>query len=98
MTIRNPEYGLLETDAFRKKAEELGNYRRLDEALTAVTWAFNNNPHVYDIVEGMEDVRLLKTDSVGEFPALRIWFRINEEEERLELLYLEKIPDDNGDF
>ena len=98
MTVRNPRYGLSETDAFRKCAEELGNYRRVDEALVAVTWAFNNNPHVYEVVGGMEDVRLLKTDSVADCPALRIWFRIDEEAERLELLYFESIPDDNDEF
>ena len=74
-----------------------GDYKRLDDALRGVVWALSNNPKVYKVVEGMKGVRLLKTDSFGDLPELMIWFRIDEVNERVELLTIESVQEEEGD-
>ena len=98
MADQLPKYGLRESDAFQECVSSLvGGYRRWDDALLGITWALSYNPHVYPVVKGMRDVRLLKTDVAGDIPALRIWFRIDEPEGRVELLFLDTISDDTDD-
>lgn len=67
--------------------------QRLDEALTGVEWALSTNPEVYDVVKGTVSTRLLKTDALGGLPPLRIWFRINEDGNRVHLDYIEAIEE-----
>lgn len=98
MADQLPKYGLRESDEFQKCVNSLvGGYKRWDDAQLGITWALSYNPHVYPVVQGMQDIRLLKTDVAGDMPALRIWFRINEPEERVELLFLDAVPDDTDD-
>ena len=91
-----PKYALVEADGFRKSVEALGSYRRLDDATTGLYESLCSSPEVYPVVEGMKDVRLCKTDDAGNVPGMRWWFRIDAAGERIELLWVEKIEDDNG--
>ena len=45
----------------------------------------------------MKGVRLLKTDSFGDLPELMIWFRIDEVNERVELLVIESVQEEDDD-
>ena len=58
---------------------------------------WDRNPKVYRVVEGMKGVRLLKTDSFGDLPELMIWFRIDEVNERVELLVIESVQEEDDD-
>ena len=97
MVLPIPDYGLVESKDYLDKLGKLGDYKRLDDALRGVTWALSNNPKVYGVVEGMKDVRLLKTDSFGDLPELMIWFRIDEADERVELLMIESAQEEDDD-
>jgi hypothetical protein len=69
---------IIESEAYRRQFETLGDAARLDDILTGVTWALSTNPEVYEVVKGLKDIRLLKTDAFPDAPPLRIWFRIDE--------------------
>ena len=98
MADQLPKYGLRESDAFQEYVNNLvGGCKRWDDALLGITWALSYNPHVYPVVQGMRHVRLLKTDVAGDIPALRIWFWIDEPEDRVELLFLDAVSDDTDD-
>ena len=93
-----PKYGIREADTFKECVDSVvGSFRRWDDALTGITWALTYNPNVYPIVQGMRNVRLLKTDEAGDLPALRIWFWIDESAERVELLFLDAVSDETDD-
>ena len=93
-----PKYGLREADAFKEcVTSTVGGFERWDDALLGITWALAHNPHVYPVVQGMRDIRLLKTDQAGDVPALRIWFRIDEPTERVDLLFLDASSDETAD-
>ena len=80
---------LVETDDFTNQLHELGDLERLDDALTGVYWALSTKPEVYDPVH--RDIRVLKTDPLGELPALSIRFRIRDD--TVELLHVEPTED-----
>ena len=97
MVLPVPYYGLVESKNYLNELGKIGDYKRLDDALTGVIWALSNNPKVYGVVEGMKDVRLLKTDSFGDLPKLMIWFRIDEVDGRVELLMIESVQEEDDD-
>jgi hypothetical protein len=87
----NLERQLIESKEFSEQAAALGNLPRLDDALVGVTWALSTNPEVFDVVKGMKDVRMLKTDPHAGLPPFRIWFRIDENGQHVHLLAIEAI-------
>lgn len=91
-----PPYSLVETEAYQNGVRKIGSYERLDNALDGAMWALANNPKVYGIVEGTKDIRLLKTNEISGLPALRIWFRIDEDNKKVELLMIEAAHEENG--
>ena len=54
----------------------------------------SRNPDDFDVIEGLKDVRTLKTDPLGGLPCFRVWFRICDGDQTVELLDIEPIPDD----
>ena len=95
MVLPIPGYGLVESQDYLNELGKIGDCKRLDDALRGVTWALSRNPKVYEVVEGTKDVRLLKTDSFGDLPELMIWFRIDEVDERVELLMIESVQEED---
>lgn len=67
-------------------SQQLGQPPRVDDAFTAVYWAVSTSPETFDVV--FNDIRLLKTRSVNDLPALSVWFRIDSSN-TIELLFLE---------
>ena len=57
-------------------------------------WTLSRNPDDFDVIEGLKDVRTLKTDPLGGLlPCFRVWFRICDGDQTVELLDIEPIPD-----
>ncbi len=85
----------------KEHVKKIGDFNRLDEAIDGSLWGMLHNPKAYDVVEGMADVRLLKTEKFGSgtdsFPALGIWFRVDEIKERVELLMIESVQEEEDD-
>lgn len=61
----------------------------MEQVHAGIEWAISKRPEVYDVVDGTEDIRLLKTIS-----GLGVWFRIIDNE-KVELLHIEKLQDDS---
>jgi len=80
---------VVESAEFEAARDSLGNVERLDEVLRAVYWAVSKNPEAYEVVPGLADVRLLKTDPLGGLPGFRIWFRLLGPAGPVELLLIE---------
>jgi len=85
-----PGRTLVQSAAYTKAFDSLGDARRIDEALTGALWALSTRPEVYDIVKGYADIRLLKTKPAGDVPALWIWFRIDADGKNVHLEFIEK--------
>ena len=81
---------LIESENFTNQIQELGDFERLDDALTGVYWALSTRAEVYGPV--FRDIRLLKTDPLGGLPALSVRFRIRDED-AVELLHVEPTED-----
>lgn len=79
----------------KESIEAFGSYQRLDDATAALTDVLRNNPEIYPVVECTVDVRLCLTDYSGDVPAARWWLRIVGN--RIELLWVEKVEDRDGD-
>ena len=92
-----PRYGFREAPGFDESVEALGGYPRLDDAITGLVEVLRLNPEVFPIVEGMKDIRLCKTVRTGDCPAMRWWFKIDEEAGRVELVHAETVGNDYGE-
>jgi len=82
---------LIESPTFASQLAAIGDAERMDDVLRGVTTALSTKPDVYDIVSGMRDIRLLKTRRFPGAPALRIWFRIDEDGQHVHLEAVEAI-------
>jgi hypothetical protein len=82
---------LIESPTYSQQLASLGDPERMDEIVRGVTWALCRNPEIYDVVKGYRDIRLLKTDAYPGAPALRIWFRIDENGQHVHLEYIEAV-------
>jgi len=92
---------LIHHENYKKQCELLGGYARMMSVHAAIEWALSIKAEVYDVIEGTDDIRLLKTNSAGdatdlELPGFAVWFRIKSGKE-VELLHIEKRPDDSDD-
>lgn len=83
MSLYIPPYSFLESNICKEDVEKIGDFKRLDEAIEGSLWGMLHSPKDYDVVEGMANVRLLKTKRFGSgndaLPALNIRFRIEED-------------------
>lgn len=82
---------LIESAVYTAALKALGDPERLDDALSGAYWALATNPEVYEVVKGLRDIRILKTDPLGGVPALRIWFRIDEGGHHVHLEMIEAV-------
>ena len=64
------------SETYDTRLAALGDIRRLDDALTGVEWALSRSPEDFGVIEGLKDVRTLKTEPLGGLPCFRVWFRI----------------------
>ena len=87
----NPPFGIVESKEYTSQLKGIGDIQRIDSVLIGQTNALAENPHVYDVVPGVEGIRILKTKPAGEIPPLCIWFRIEPDIERVHLLWVERI-------
>lgn len=83
---------VLETRSFTEQLARIGPIDRLDEALAAVQLILTENAEVYPVLKGYTKTRLAKTNAVDDVPALNIWFMIDEDDDKVILLYVEPIP------
>jgi hypothetical protein len=77
------------TEFLTQKAKFNLSAQRLDEVLFGVTWALARHPEYFSQVLPKSDIRLIKTDSILDVPAFRIFFTFNSNEVRL--LWIEAI-------
>lgn len=79
---------LVHAPEYTARLHELGDIQRLDDVLAGVEWALGQGADHFPIVRGTADTRLVRTDPAGDLPALQIWFRIEEEDDEVHLLYI----------
>lgn len=96
----NPGRSLREEQTFKDSVKQLGGAETVDVALSAIIDGLSNRPEGFDPVPGYGSLRIAKTIAITRvdgtvFPALRVWFSIHDET-TVSLLYVEKIPDDEG--
>lgn len=89
----NPRYALRESREFSAQCEALGGAYRVDQALAAVYWELERYPEAYSVLRGLRRTRLVTThrfeDAEGVLPRLRVYFRIESEDEVC-LLWIEE--------
>ena len=83
---------IIHDHAFTEALEQIGDLRRLDDALAGATWAASTCAEDYPEVVGA--LRLLRTDPHGGLPPFRILFRIVDEHQ-VEFLFIQPVPDDS---
>ena len=88
-------YEVVESAEYSRCRSDIGDCHRVDDVLCGVMTALSSHPKKYDLVEGMKDVRLAKTVRYREIPALAIWFKVNDTKEAVELLMVERLPDED---
>ena len=86
---------VVESADYSRHRSDVGDCHRVDEALCGVITALSSRPKEYDLVEGMKDVRLAKTVRYRDVPALAVWFRVVDTKEVVELLMIERLPDED---
>lgn len=76
---------LTESDLYEKQSAEIGAAENIDKALIVVTWAISKNPLAFDEIPNTNGLRMAKTtaytDGNSEVPALRLAFRVQDEEQ-----------------
>jgi hypothetical protein len=94
---------ILETDEWIKSARALGDAERVEEALAPIFDGLFLNPEGFPQAPGRPpEYRIAKTDpsqseTGREIPAVSVWLRIERGFNRVCLLYVEIIPDDDDD-
>jgi hypothetical protein len=74
---------LIESEEYARAFAKLGDAKRLDEAVNALTWGISIYPAQFPLVNGFKTIRVAKTDAVGDAPCLIIWFSILNPDEIL---------------
>ncbi|MBU1173354.1 MAG: hypothetical protein KKD44_27620 [Proteobacteria bacterium] len=77
-TIRD----LIEEPAFTEQVAGLGDTKRLDEALSALSWALSSNATCYPVMPSFKRLRVAKTVARGDVPALRVLFTIENDADK----------------
>jgi len=67
---------LIESEEYAKAFAKLGDAKRLDDAVNALTWGISIYPAEFPLVKPFKTIRLAKTYAVGDAPCLRIWFSV----------------------
>jgi hypothetical protein len=95
----DPRFALRESAEFSAQCASLGGAYRIDQALEAIYWILERQPESYPVIPGLEKTRLVTThrfvDSQGVLPKLRVYFRIESEDEVL-LLWIEEDLEPRG--
>ena len=86
---------LVESHDYGRQKQRIASARTLDETLVAPTFILAQNPGAYRVIYGSNDIRLLKTEAGFGIPPLSLWFRFNQGENKVYLLWIEKRPADN---
>ena len=94
--VCRPRYRLVEAPAFLASAARIGEIRRLDEALEALTWALSFDPHQFPTVHGFDRLRVARTAlyqwADGWIAPLRVFFAIDDSDLHVDLLALDVLP------
>lgn len=88
---------IIESKLYSDCLTELGDTKKLDDALSSLIWALSNHPERYPIVPRTIKLRIAKTQRAKWdgliIPALRVWFIIKDNNE-VELMFLEIIANE----
>jgi len=92
MNIENSLWGLIREPLFEDQIGSISaNYSRLDELDSAIDWYLCRNPEAEHHLGGSFYIWKTK-DSLGpEFPALRIFYFVDSENERVILIEVEEV-------
>ena len=66
--------------------------KRFDEILEAITWALAKSPDDFPLADEVNGLHIVKTDSWGAIPRLRVFFKFDDNQTRL--CWVEPIPSD----
>lgn len=91
MNEESPSYDLVEALEYSDQIKKLSdNQPHILAAISGATWSLRLTPRIWPRLDGLRQIRILKTEALGQAPALSIWFIIHEGEKQIELLYLEE--------
>jgi hypothetical protein len=97
MSVGGQHRTLREESTYAAAVEKLGGAQLVDGALEVIVEAISLRPEGFDEIPGWAPLRIAKTDRIeragGAIPALRLWFRI-EDESTVSLLYVEAIEEE----
>ncbi len=87
-------YTILESELFVAQRDAISpDVRRIDDLLEGIMWGLGLNPQQFGHVVG--SLWRARTDAYPGAPSLRVWFKINDAERRVDLLAIEQV---DGDF
>jgi hypothetical protein len=83
---------LIESKEYTEQLSLIGTPKAVDEAINALTWGISKGAEDFEIVPGLDSIRVAKTDAAKwgnrEIPRLIVFFRI--EGRQVHLLWIEK--------
>lgn len=86
-TFRDMRYSIIEEQSYTRQAANIGDVKRVDEALEGIMDVLCNNPEIFPLVPSTQDIRLAKTNRFvwanGVIPKLRVWFTVRGTEVHL---------------
>jgi hypothetical protein len=74
---------------YDRLASEIANTDELKDSVSALMWGLQNNAEDFPIIPGYKTLRMAKTDAVRGIPALRLVFKIGEEDDQVHLKWIE---------
>ena len=82
---------VFEDPAFTAQLNHLGNIKRFDERLRAITWALWLDAEQYPLIAAGETLRVGFLRGTGDEPPLSVWYDIEGDE--VILRWIEATPD-----
>ena len=87
---------LVESPDFNAQRTALGDPKRFDELLQALTWGISKRAEDFQVVPGMKEVRMAKTETISwptkRVPSVRVFFKILNDNQ-VEMLWIEAVTE-----
>ncbi len=83
-------FELIESKEYTSQVSNLDDVERIDDILCGITFALAKNPYAFDVVSGIDDIRLLKTAPMGGEAVICVWLKIDQGKKSVHLLAIRK--------